>query len=136
MKDTRLFRVKRLLDLTSNKFPDGSIIFCEETSDTYIKSGGGSLAYTYSSVNISIKDSLLDEFIDILSDIGYDYNNDKEILDILSSKNTDIDTIDLRINTSELLNKCTNIIKDISPEKPEYIDRLYKIYSGYDKYSS
>ena len=113
MKDTRLFRVKRLLDLTSNKFPDGSIIFCEETSDTYIKSGGGLLAYTYSSVNISIKDSLLDKFTDILNDIKYDYNNDKEILGILSSKNTDIDTIDLRIDTSELLNKCINIIKDI-----------------------
>lgn len=135
MKDTRLFRVKRLLDLTSNKFPDGSIIFCEETSDTYIKSGG-SLAYTYSSVNISIKDSLLDKFTDILNDIKYDYNNDKEILGILSSKNTDIDTIDLRIDTSELLNKCINIIKDISPEKPEYIDRLCKIYNEYDKYSS
>ena len=134
MNDIRVFRVKRLLDLTSSKFPDGSVIFCEETGDIYTKSGGVSL--DYSSVNISIKDSLLDEFTNILNDIKYDYNNDKEILDILSSKNTDIDTIDLRINTSELLNKCINIIKDISPEKPEYIDRLYKIYSGYDKYSS
>lgn len=136
MNDIGLFRVKRLLDLTSSKFPDGSVIFCEETNDIYIKSGGESLAYTYSSVNISIKDSLLDEFTDILGDIGYDYNNDKEILGILSSKNTDIDTIDLRIDTSELLNKCINIIKDISPEKPEYIDRLCKIYNEYDKYSS
>ena len=136
MKDTRLFRVKRLLDLTSSKFPDGSVVFCEETGDIYIKSGGESLAYTYSSINISIKDSLLDKFIDILNDIKYDYNNDKEILDILNSKNTDIDTIDLRIDTSELLNKCINIIKDISPEKPEYIDRLCKIYNEYDKYSS
>lgn len=134
MKDTRLFRVKRLLDLTSSKFPDGSVVFCEETGDIYTKLGGESL--DYSSVNISIKDSLLDEFTDILDDIKYDYNNDKEILGILSSKNTDIDTIDLRIDTSELLNKCINIIKDISPEKPEYIDRLCKIYNEYDKYSS
>lgn len=132
MKDTRLFRVKRLLDLTSNKFPDGSIIFCEETSDTYIKSGGGSLAY--SSINISIRDSLLYEFTNILNDIKYDYNNDKEILDILNSKNTDDNINDLHIDTSELLNKCINIIKDISPEKSEYIDRLCKICNGYDKY--
>jgi hypothetical protein len=136
MNDIRLFKVKRLLDLTSSKFPEGSVVFCEETRDIYIKSGGESLAYTYSSINISIKDSLLDEFTDILDDIKYDYNNDKEILNILNSKNTDVDTIDLRIDTSKLLNKCINIIKDISPEKPEYIDRLYKIYSGYDKYSS
>lgn len=134
MNDIRLFRVKRLLDLTSSKFPDGSVVFCEETRDIYIKSGGESL--TYSSINISIKDSLLDKFIDILNDIKYDYNNDKEILDILNSKNTDVDTIDLRIDISELLNKCINIIKDISPEKPEYIDRLCKIYNEYDKYSS
>lgn len=134
MNDIRLFRVKRLLDLTSSKFPDGSVVFCEETGDVYIKSGGESL--TYSSINISIKDSLLDKFIDILNDIKYDYNNDKEILDILNSKNTDVDTIDLRIDISELLNKCINIIKDISPEKPEYIDRLCKIYNKYDKYIS
>lgn len=134
MNDIRLFRVKRLLDLTSSKFPDGSVVFCEETGDVYIKSGGESL--TYSSINISIKDSLLDKFIDILNDIKYDYNNDKEILDILNSKNTDVDTIDLRIDISELLNKCINIIKDISPEKPEYIDRLCKICNGYGKYIS
>lgn len=134
MNDIRLFRVKRLLDLTSSKFPDGSVVFCEETGDVYIKSGGESL--TYSSINISIKDSLLDKFIDILNDIKYDYNNDKEILDILNSKNTDDNINDLHIDISELLNKCINIIKDISPEKPEYIDRLCKIYNEYDKYSS
>ena len=134
MNDIRLFRVKRLLDLTSSKFPDGSVVFCEETGDVYIKSGGESL--TYSSINIAIKDSLLDKFIDILNDIKYDYNNDKEILDILNSKNTDDNINDLHIDISELLNKCINIIKDISPEKPEYIDRLCKIYNEYDKYSS
>lgn len=130
-----LIKVKTLSSLVSNNFPEGTVIFCEDTKDIYIKSNGES--YEYTRIIYSVKEDIINKFSHILNDLGYDYSNDSEILNILNDKITN-NISDLYDNNDilKLLYKCIDIIKDLAPEKSEYIDKLYKSYNEYGKYIS
>lgn len=130
-----LIKVKTLSSLVSNNFPEGTVIFCEDTKDIYIKSNGE--LYEYTSITYSVKEDIINKFSHILNDLGYDYSNDSEILNILNDKITN-NISDLYDNNDilKLLYKCIDIIKDLAPEKSEYIDKLYKSYNEYGKYIS